>query len=97
VEDKKMTELIIQLLSGALGGNAAGKIFKNYNLGPIWNSVVGLLGGGLGGQLLNAVGMLGQSGGSMDIGSILGNVASSGVGGGILLIVVGAIKKAIKK
>lgn len=91
-----MAELIIQLISGAVGGNIAGGVLKNLNLGPVWNSVVGILGGGLGGQLLNAVGLLGQSGG-LDIGSIIGNVASSGVGGAVLLVIVGLIKKALKK
>ncbi|MBN1482477.1 hypothetical protein EH223_10570 [candidate division KSB1 bacterium] len=92
-----MTELIIQLISGAVGGNIAGGVLKNLNLGPVWNSVVGILGGGLGGQLLNAIGLLGQSGGGLDIGSIIGNVASSGVGGAVLLVIVGLIKKALKK
>ena len=55
--------LIIQLLSGAAGGNLAGKLFKNINLGTVGNSIAGILGGGLGGQLL---GMLGMSGGGAD-------------------------------
>ena len=81
-----MLPLIIQLLSGAVGGNLAGALFKKLSLGTLWNSVVGILGGGLGGQLLSALGVLGGTGGSaMDLGSIIGNVASSGVGGGILM------------
>jgi uncharacterized membrane protein YeaQ/YmgE (transglycosylase-associated protein family) len=47
--------LIIQLLSGAAGGNIIGNILKQYNLGPIGNSIAGIVGGGLGGQLLNMV------------------------------------------
>ena len=50
-------ELIISLLSGALGGNVAGALLKKFSLGTLWNSVVGILGGGLGAQLL---GMLNQ-------------------------------------
>ncbi|MEY2608109.1 MAG: hypothetical protein QOH31_5963 [Verrucomicrobiota bacterium] len=42
--------LIIQLLSGAAGGNIIGNILKQYNLGPIGNSIAGIVGGGLGGQ-----------------------------------------------
>jgi uncharacterized membrane protein YeaQ/YmgE (transglycosylase-associated protein family) len=66
--------LIIQLLSGALGGNLGGKLFSNLSLGSLWNSVAGILGGGLGGKIL---GMLSGSAAmaaestSMDIGSIL--------------------------
>jgi len=39
-----MVALIIQLISGAVGGNIAGAILKNFNLGPIGNSIAGLIG-----------------------------------------------------
>ena len=42
-----MIPLIIQLISGAVGGNIAGAILKNLNLGPIGNSIAGIVGGGL--------------------------------------------------
>ena len=35
--------------------------------------------------------------GGMDIGSIVGSLASGGVGGGILMAVIGVIKKAMGK
>ena len=38
--------LIIQLISGAVGGNVAGAAMKQYNLGTIGNSIAGLIGGG---------------------------------------------------
>jgi len=82
-------ELIISLLSGAVGGNIAGALLKKFSMGTLWNSVIGILGGGLGAQLL---GMLG-----IDIGGIIGNVAGSGVGGAVLMIIIGLIKSAIKK
>ena len=53
--------LIIQLVSGAAGGNLAGSLMKNLSLGTLGNSIAGILGGGLGGQLL---GMLGMAGGA---------------------------------
>lgn len=91
-------DLIISLLSGAAGGNVAGGAMKNYSLGTLWNSVVGILGGGVGSQVLSALGMLGGTGGSaLDLGNIGTNVASSGVGGAILLVVVGLVKKMIAK
>jgi uncharacterized membrane protein YeaQ/YmgE (transglycosylase-associated protein family) len=43
-----MIPLIIQLISGAVGGNIAGAILKNLNLGPIGNSIAGIVGGGIG-------------------------------------------------
>jgi uncharacterized membrane protein YeaQ/YmgE (transglycosylase-associated protein family) len=91
-------ELLISLLGGAIGGNVAGALLKNYSLGTIWNSVVGILGGGLGGQLLSMLGVMGSGGGSaMDIGSIVANIVSSGVGGGVLMVIVGLIKKVMAK
>jgi len=91
-------ELIISLLSGAVGGNLVGGLLKKLSLGTLWNSVVGILGGGLGAQLLSALGVLTSAqGGGMDIGSIIGNVASSGVGGGVLLAIVGWVKSMMGK
>jgi uncharacterized membrane protein YeaQ/YmgE (transglycosylase-associated protein family) len=60
--------LVIQLISGAVGGNIAGAILKKYNLGPIGNSIVGLIGGGVGGQLLSLL----TSGGVAGSGRISG-------------------------
>ena len=91
-----MGPLIIQLISGALGGNVAGSLLKDASLGTVGNSIVGILGGGLGGQLLGMLGMA-AGGGGMDIGSIIGSVASGGVGGGVLLAIIGMIKKAVAK
>lgn len=92
-------ELIISLLGGAVGGNLAGGLMKNFSLGTVWNSVVGILGGGLGAQLLGMLGVMGggEAGASMDIGSIIGNVASSGVGGGVLMAIVGVVRQALAK
>jgi uncharacterized membrane protein YeaQ/YmgE (transglycosylase-associated protein family) len=90
-------ELIISLLSGAVGGNVAGGLLKNYNLGTLWNSVVGILGGGIGGQILGALGLGGTAAPTLDLGNILANVASSGVGGGVLMIIVGLVKKMVAK
>jgi hypothetical protein len=85
--------LIIQLICGALGGNITGKLFKNIDLGTLGNSIAGILGGGLGGQLLNALGLFsGAPGGSLDLASIIGNIASGGIGGGVLMAIIGLIK-----
>lgn len=88
--------IIIQLLSGAFGGIGAGALMKKLSLGTVWNSVVGILGGGLGGQLLGLLGV-GTGGGGMDLGSILGSILGGGVGGGVLLAIIGLIKKALGK
>lgn len=90
--------LIIQLICGALGGNAAGKLFKNIDLGTLGNSIAGILGGGLGGQILNGLGMFGGGqDGALDLVSIIGNIVSGGVGGGILMAIIGLIKSLLAK
>ena len=86
--------LIIQLASGAVGGNLAGSLMKNSSMGTLWNSIIGILGGGLGGTIL---GMLGIGGDSMDLEGIIGSIAGGGVGGGIGLAIIGMIKKAMSK
>jgi uncharacterized membrane protein YeaQ/YmgE (transglycosylase-associated protein family) len=88
--------LIIQLVSGALGGNVAGALLKKLSLGTVLNSVVGILGGGLGGQLLKLLGVA-TAGGGTDLGGIVGSVLGGGVGGGVLMGLIGAIKKALVK
>jgi hypothetical protein len=92
-----LLSVIIQLVSGAVGGNLAGSILKKFSLGTAGNSIVGILGGGLGGQLLNLLGVASSSGGGTGIGQIIGSIAGGGVGGGILLAIIGWIKSAMKK
>jgi uncharacterized membrane protein YeaQ/YmgE (transglycosylase-associated protein family) len=95
-------ELIISLISGAVGGNVAGGLMKNFSLGTVGNSVAGVVGGGLGSSVLGMMGgpaadVAEAAGGGMDIGSLLGTVATGGVGGGVLLAVVGVIKNMMAK
>ena len=79
--------LIIQLISGAVGGNIIGALLKKFSLGILGNSIAGLVGGGLGGQLLG--GMLG--------GGMGGEIAAAGAGGGVLMVIIGLIKSMMAK
>jgi hypothetical protein len=89
-----LTALIIQLIAGALGGHAAGAAAKDINLGPLGNTIAGAIGGGVGGQILNAI--LGLGGATavsgMDIGSIVSAFLTGGVSGGVTALVVGFLK-----
>jgi hypothetical protein len=90
--------LIIQLVAGGVGGNVAGSMMKQYDLGTIGNTIAGVVGGGVGAQIIGQ--FLGggadvAGGGSLDIGSIIGQIASGGVGGGVLMVIVGLIKQAM--
>jgi uncharacterized membrane protein YeaQ/YmgE (transglycosylase-associated protein family) len=87
--------LIISLLSGAVGGNVAGAAMKDKSLGTVGNSVAGILGGGIGGAILQALGIASQ-GGTLDLSAILENIASGGVGGAILMAIVAIIRGAMK-
>jgi hypothetical protein len=87
--------LIIQLLSGAAGGNLAANLLPKFSLGTLGNSVVGILGGGLGGKILGMLGVAVASSGNLDIGSIIGSILSGGVGGGVLMSVIGLIRGAL--
>ena len=93
-----ITSLIIEAISGAVGGNVAGAAMKEKSLGPVGNSIAGILGGGLGGMLLQSVmGTAAAGGGGMDLQSIVANVAGGGVGGAILMAIIGLIKNAMAK
>ena len=43
--------LLVQIVAGALGGDAAGAASENFSLGTLGNTVAGAIGGGVGGQV----------------------------------------------
>ena len=89
-----LSSLIIQLISGAIGGNAAGALAKDTSLGTLGNSIVGALGGGVGGQILNSLlGLGGAAAASgLDIGTIVSGFLTGGVSGGLTALVIGFLK-----
>jgi hypothetical protein len=97
--------IVIQLVAGALGGNAAGAGVKQYSLGTAGNSIAGAIGGLILGQVLAAIG-IGEPGmataegapaaGGMDVGALVAQVVGGGAGGAILTLIVGAIKNMTK-
>jgi hypothetical protein len=96
---------IIEIIAGAIGGNAAGAGAKKYSLGTAGNSIAGAVGGLILGQILSAIG-IGQPGmataegapaaGGIDVGALISQVLGGGVGGAVLTLVAGAIKNAMK-
>jgi uncharacterized membrane protein YeaQ/YmgE (transglycosylase-associated protein family) len=90
--------LVVDLVSGAVGGNAAGVALKDKSLGAIGNTIAGLVGGAAGGYIIQAVGFLNTMGASeMTVGSLMEQGGVGLVSGGILTAVVGFIKKAMNK
>jgi hypothetical protein len=90
--------LIIQLIAGAVGGNAAGAGLKNLDLGTLGNTIAGAIGGAGGGTLLTTLLPLLQNAaasGNIDIGALVGQAVGGGVAGAILTAIVGLIKNAM--
>lgn len=87
-----LISFLLSLLSGAVGGNVAGNAMKKYDLGMTGNSVTGLIGGAIGGPIVNMMMMHPES-----MFGVISNMLGSGVGGAILMIVVGMIKNAYTK
>ena len=85
-----MNELIVQLISGAIGGNAVGMAMKDKSLGPIGNTIAGLLGGAGGGKLLAVVA-------PQLIDSLAGQIGGAGIGGAVVMFVASLLKGMLVK
>ena len=84
------TSLIIQLIAGAVGGNVGGTAVRSSSLGNLGNTIAGAIGGVGGGSILGLlIPALATAAGG---GSMVGNLAASGIGGLVLQIVAGMIK-----
>jgi hypothetical protein len=97
-----LVSLLISLVSGAVGGNAAAKVLKGFDMGTLWNSVAGIVGGGLGGQILGQLGLdpgaaAAAAGGGGDLTAIVSQIGGGGVGGAVLLVIAGYVKKMMAK
>jgi hypothetical protein len=90
-----MEQILMNLIAGAIGGNAAGKASPSFDLGTVGNTISGLVGGGVLGQLvpivLPAISAAAQ-GGNLSVGGILTNLVAGGAGGAILTAIIGAMK-----
>jgi uncharacterized membrane protein YeaQ/YmgE (transglycosylase-associated protein family) len=93
--DPALIGWIIKLVSGAVGGNVAGAVMKDKSLGVAGNSIAGILGGGIGGFIMQLLGMAQQGG--LDLASVVGSVASGGIGGAVLMVIGALIKGMMAK
>ena len=91
--------LIIQLIAGAAGGNGAGAVLKDKSLGSTGNSIAGAIGGVILAQIVQRLTGVAVSPDAaaavtsgLDIGSIIKEVISSGIGGAVLTAIVGMVK-----
>ena len=93
----EIINLFVQIIAGAIGGNAVGAGMKDASIGGAGNMIVGALGWLGGGQILQQLipAIAGAAGSGIDIGSIVGQLVGGGVGGAILTAIVGLIMKAM--
>jgi uncharacterized membrane protein YeaQ/YmgE (transglycosylase-associated protein family) len=80
-----VTGLVVYLAIGAVAGWLAGIIMKGGGFGLLGNIVVGIIGAAIGGFVF---GLLGVS-----AGGLIGSIVTATAGAGILLFLVGLIKK----
>lgn len=91
-----IVSLGLGLLSGAAGGNVAGKVM-NSGMGTMGRSITGIVGGtGLAALAPMIPGLEGvfaapTAGAGMNVSSLLGGVVSGGVGGSILTFILGKV------
>lgn len=105
--------MIIQAVSGVVGGGGIGALVRGVSMGGLGNTVVGALGGLAGGQLLSgpiggllggatevaadATAAAGDAAASGAMDGILTQVASGGIGGLGLTAIVGVVKNMMSR
>ena len=86
-----MEQILMNLVAGALGGNAVGKASPGFDLGMLGNTISGLVGGGVLGQIITML-LPSLMSGKLDAGAIIMQLVGGGAGGAILTAIVGALK-----
>lgn len=76
----------MNIISGAIGGNAAGALDKSKSLGLVGNTVAGLLGGTVGSQILQQV--IGNA-----VTGMVGDIGGAAVSGAITIYLVNLVQK----
>ncbi len=82
--------LLAQLIGGALGGALAGRGFRYFSLGPFWNLLLGLAGGGAAAQGLLALGMV-APGSTPEEAVARGGLAGL-IGGALVIVIFGLVR-----
>ena len=90
-----IVSLAVGLLSGAAGGNVAGKVM-NSGMGTLGRSLTGIIGGtGLAALAPMIPGLEGvfsaPAAGGLSVSGIIASLVSGGVGGGLLTAILGMV------
>ena len=86
--DPQIISWIVSLIAGGAGGNIVGTLLKNRNLGPMLNTVLGVVGGKILPMLVPAIGSL--VGGTDNL---AGTGGLSAIVGALLPLIVSYLKK----
>jgi uncharacterized membrane protein YeaQ/YmgE (transglycosylase-associated protein family) len=90
--------MIVNLVSGGVGGNISGATIKETSLGTLGNTIAGAVGGVAGSYILKAVGVLSSMGlADMTVGAIAGEAGVAAVSGAVLTGIIGFIKNKMAK
>lgn len=90
--------MLVNVVSGAVGGNVSGAALKEKSLGTIGNTVAGAIGGVAGGYILQAVDVLNSMGiADMQVGALATEAGLTAVCGAVLTAVIGFIKSKMAK
>jgi hypothetical protein len=97
-----LTHLIIQVITGILGGHAAAAASKEHSFGALGHTIAGALGGGVSGIFFQTyIGTVVTAGGSMNeptaVEQAIIQAVTGAVVGGICTLMVGFIKRSIEE
>ena len=93
---ESLLPLILNMFGGVIGGNTVGAFMKKLSLGTTGNSLVGIVGGLFAPLVLASLGF-GKADDVGDLSIIIGKVITGGIGGVVLTMLIGFIKKAMGK
>lgn len=91
----ELLTLLIQLASGVAGANIAASRLARLDLGLFGNSLAGILGGALGGVMLNGALLVPRvvASISLDAGTVVSQVAGGGIGGALAFMLIALLKR----
>ena len=89
---------IVHVLAGIVGSTIAGGIFKPLALAAFSTAIAGIVGGGIGGQILGAIFDLPMiASGPFNLLDCLAHAANACIGGAITLAIIGLLRSEVSK
>jgi hypothetical protein len=92
--------LLLQMFSGAVGGHLVASQLKTASLGTAGNTLAGLIGGGIGSQILSSLFglstsvMVAPDAGGPDLAGLVSLILTGGAGGGLMTLLMSWLTRA---